>query len=68
MTASLNGDYISRGEDRRSRRDPARLAPERRDGLDRRACQVLAPMPGGVRVGHGEAAPRRERRRYPEAG
>lgn len=29
---------------------------------------VVPGMPGAVRVGHGEAPPPRERRRYPEAG
>lgn len=29
---------------------------------------VVPTMPGAVRVGHGEAPPPRERRRYPEAG
>lgn len=60
---------IERGPERRWRaRDPARFAPERRDGLDRRAGQIEAPMPGTVREGFGEAKPVRERRRFPETG
>lgn len=58
---------IVRGPDRRYRtHDVARLAPERRDGFDRRAGQVLAPMPGAVRAGFAEAPPRSERRRFPD--
>ena len=57
----------ARGPDRRYRkRDPARLAPERRDGLDRRALVVPA-VAGTVRPGFGKAAPRVERRARPES-
>jgi len=59
---------IARGPDRRYRkRDPARLAPERRDGFDRRTLAVPA-IPGTVRAGFAEAAPRVERRRLPACG
>jgi hypothetical protein len=59
---------IVRGPDRRYRkRDPARLAPDRRDGFDRRALAVPA-IPGTVRPGFAEAPPRVERRRVPESG
>lgn len=61
---------IARGPDRRYRaRDPMRLAPDRRDGFDRRAIVVATPaLAGMVRPGFGDAKPLRERRRYPESG
>jgi len=43
--------------------------PDRRDGFDRRALAMPAPsMRGVIRPGFAEAAPRRERRQYPDAG
>lgn len=60
---------MQRGPDRRWRaHDLARLAPERRDGFDRRAGPIRAAMPGGIRPLPGEAPPPRERRRFPDAG
>lgn len=61
---------IERGPDRRWRKhDPARLAPEQRDGLDRRALVAPAPsMAGAIRPGVGEAPPPVERRRYLDSG
>jgi hypothetical protein len=42
---------------------------ERTDGFDRRTLAIPAPrMRGVIRPGFAEAAPRRERRQYPDAG
>lgn len=59
---------IARGPDRRYRtQDVARLAPDRRDGFDRRAM-IVPGIAGTVRPGFAEAAPRVERRRQPACG
>jgi hypothetical protein len=64
----MEASMADRGPDRRWRaHDPARLAPERRDGFDRRAGPIKAAMPGGIRPLPGEAPPR-DRRKFPEAG
>jgi hypothetical protein len=62
--------WTERGPDRRWRaRDPARLAPERRDGFDRRASPMPAPSTRGmIRPGVGETAPLRERRQDISSG
>jgi hypothetical protein len=58
-----------RGPDRRWRpRTPELLLPERRDGFDRRAPSAAPAPPSAIRIGYGEAAPERERRRFPESG
>lgn len=62
---------IERGPDRRYRaHDPMRLAPDRRDGFDRRALErPTAPSTQGmIRPGVGEAKPPRERRRDISSG
>ncbi len=60
---------IPRGHDRRWRvRSPEQLLPDRRDGFDRRATRSLPVPRAAVRIGFGEALPREERRRFPEAG
>ena len=60
---------IERGHDRRWRpRSPELLLPERRDGFDRRAIRSQPALPSAIRIGHGEATPREERRRFPESG
>lgn len=61
---------INRGPDRRWKKDTARLLPDRRDGLDRRAMVHGAVLAGpqSIRPAQGEARPFVERRRYPESG
>ena len=60
---------IARGHDRRWRaRTPELLLPERRDGFDRRALRSQPAPPSAIRIGHGEAPPPVERRRFPESG
>lgn len=59
-----------RGPDRRWKKDGARLLPDRRDGLDRRAMVKGAVLagPASIRPAPGEARPFVERRRYPDSG
>jgi len=68
MTTTTQG-ATPRGHDRRWRpRTSGMLLPERRDGFDRREIRSQPTPPSAIRLGHGEAPPREERRRFPESG
>lgn len=62
---------IERGQDRRNGVSSYFTSPvnnRRRPGYDRRGSAAVPVVPGTLRPGFGEAAPRVERRRYPDAG